>query len=124
MKRTLSFEELIKIAKVGDRIETTIGPTKRIMVRTPSGFVWEDSSSRHVELTYNILEGKFLVLPRFVTFEEALKADAEGKIVKFFYKGKYIKIPLNSTHAWAVLRRRDEFITLRDLAEGQWIIED
>jgi hypothetical protein len=127
MSEWLTTGQMIDRLKVG---EVAIPDQKEYLAvkRTEKGFIWVDRNTYEQSkihqsyfrvdcFTVNI---KWRILPRYVSFEEAMKALADGKKVSVLIEGN--KIPL--------VIEKDSFVRFFsgrkwiDLINGKWTIEE
>jgi hypothetical protein len=124
MSEWLTFGQLLDKMQVGDIAESE--ETHQIhyyLKRGTDGFFYE-WMGKHVEdvnyfdrvkLQECHIRCKWRILPRYVSFEEAMKALKEGKRVALY---------INSYKETFSLDEELDSLTLRDLIEGKWTIEE
>ncbi|WP_085521388.1 hypothetical protein [Tuberibacillus sp. Marseille-P3662] len=72
-------------------------------------------------LNRNMRNKRWRILPRYVSFEEAMKAIGEGKTVKF-HESPSKEIIVDQYVCLGIFE--EDGIAFRDLFDGQWTIED
>jgi hypothetical protein len=83
--------------------------------KTGESFVEEYGHNGWCVLTSTFLSDEWRILPRYVSFEEAMKALKEGKRVALY---------INNYKETFHLDEELDSLTLRDLIEGKWTIEE
>lgn len=118
--KLLTTGEMIDQLKVGEIAQDKNG---EIVRRGNEGI--ETSEGKFINCNYLFLSQKWHILPKYVSFEEAMQALKEGKRVSFTFLNEddfeetiYIK---NYFGAKSSLRQEIEW---RDLFKPNWVIEE
>jgi hypothetical protein len=137
MSEWLTTGEMIDRLKVGEVAEAVSGMVKGWKVeKLPADenfgerIVWRDvlGVDRNViQLNENVINAKWRILPKYVSFEEAMKAYAEGKNIVFYPASNEECNPVRLPQCYRnyVLEdlRLGEF-SLLELVNGKWSIEE
>ena len=133
MSEWLTTGQMIDKLKVGEVAEC-VNENYKVMFKATEGLVYVDDDGKTKKKLG--LDGKFIIansvlknqlrwriLPRYVNFEEAMKALREGKKVNFHHQGHDFvvrNIDISSDMSWV-----DKLgYTLQNLLEGKWTIEE
>lgn len=127
MNEWLTTGQMIDKLKVGEKAEGK--KHDWIVERTESGLTFRDKFGRilshygdngYVVLNQTVFSNKWRILPKYVTFEEAMKALKEGKEVNFIANNNYTYKIVPNMHFKAL---ENDHIHWKDLLEGRWIIK-
>jgi hypothetical protein len=119
MSEWLTTGQMIDRLKVGEVAEARPWdgmPIGKIRVtKTYDGAICFENSNDCLSLNQLNTSLQWRILPRYVSFEEAMKAFKEGKRVALYISGYKETFRLNEEL---------DSLTLRDLIEGKWTIEE
>ena len=126
MSEWLTTGEMIDRLKVGEVAEC-VNENYKVMFKATEGLVYVDDDGKTKKKLG--LDGKFIIansvlknqlrwriLPRYVSFEEAMKAYAEGKTIRSYYNGESKTYNIND---FDVLT-----INVERIRNGKWTIEE
>ncbi|WP_243299121.1 hypothetical protein [Bacillus litorisediminis] len=127
MSEWLTTGQMIDRLKVGEVAENQSGMTKVFYDFPTRTLVYdiEGNLSKKClpfDISMDSVNERWRILPKYVTFEEAMKARREGKGVKFHYENGTIYIGKGSK-----MKLKDSWFaskTFDDLVEGKWTIKE
>jgi hypothetical protein len=124
MKEWLTTGQMIDRLKVGEVAKNQ--SYEGCIKRTEAGLIEcndEHEPVKPLKIDNEILESMWIILPKYVSFEEAMKALKEGKKVYFHRNGEVIHFH-NKPKFRSVATLENSDLTLQDLIEGKWTIEE
>lgn len=120
MSEWLTTGQMIDQLKVGERAECKAWETW--VTRTNSGF-WESDSmgclKNRLKIDNEVLETTWRIIPQYVSFEEAMKALQEGKIVNVFMDGKKYRFKAENPY---ILEELGGY-SFKNLFEAKWTVD-
>lgn len=133
MSNWLTTGQMIDQLKVGEVAEleedkcipTKFGPSYRHLTKLEDGDIkWCKSdgsipSSTPLQIHGHVITWKWRILPKFVSFDEAIKAYENGLLIES-YLG-------NSEEPWAGYSKKatmEQTITFKEILEGKWLIKE
>lgn len=131
MSEWLTTGEMIDALKVGEVAECINANSEVFSISTQvtkiegGSVVWNCGHLNHrAYLAGDVVNAKWRILPKYVTFIAALKAASEGKKVKFHDHGSVYEMDDFSMGAMRVEKTPVRVFSLRTLYNGNWSIEE
>ncbi|MNG02314.1 hypothetical protein D3C84_853400 [compost metagenome] len=117
----LTTGQMIDCLSVGEVAETD-DKTMRVM-KSRSGHIEDLADGKFVFLNNAIIKSKWRILPKYVSFYEAMSAHECGKNVTYHEEnGDYYKFEYNDKQSFYYMSNYD--VTLLKLIEGKWTIDN
>ncbi|MBP1971604.1 hypothetical protein J2Z83_003755 [Virgibacillus natechei] len=118
----LTTGEMIDKLKVGEVAENVNGTMQ--ITKKPSGeFVHIDHPQGAMIVNERVSNTKWFILPNYVSFEEAMTALDNGKIVRISFSGTLVKVS-QFLSLKGIQEALGEPVGLLDLIDGKWTIEE
>lgn len=129
MSETLTFGQMVDQLKVGEVAEGTFGEIKTFVTKSKLGSIYTCNRDGdffkfpYLKASSESLASEWRILPRYVSFEEAMKAlrEDENKLV-FLYLTDDQWLEISSTTYLEITFQVD--LTFSDLLHGKWVIEE